>query len=155
MAEADPVPGPSADLTTFSTRKIYVYVLRNTPADARIKIKASFDREIRYTFNQVEVFNERDPMSPSIYILELPIDIDHEQRLLVGEANERWFVSTYRLRLSRKIPHLDKSFPDFKDDQDRDFPDPQSTTHYFLFDVNFAKNVMNSSPPGNSIRLFY
>ena len=148
MSEGDPIPGPSTDLTSFITRKIYVYVLRNTPADARIKIRASFDKEIRYTFNQVEVFSERDATSPSIYILELPIDIDHQQRLIVGEQHERWFVSTYRLRLSRKIPHMDKSFPDYKDDQDRELFNPRSTTHYFLFDVNFGKNVMNS-PPGN------
>ena len=150
--ESGPDLGPSTDLSTFVRRKIYVYVLRNSPPDARLKIKASFDHEIRYTFNQVEAFDDRGTSNPSIYILELPIEIDQEKRLIVNDNLGRWPVSTYRLRISRKIPRTDTSFVEYKDEQNREFLDPQSTTHYFIFDANFGKNML-SSPPGSFLLL--
>jgi hypothetical protein len=130
-------------------RKIYLYILRNTTAEEKFKIKAYFNNDIKCTFNRVEPFDERVPISPYIYRTELDLIIDKQDRLFINLQNDLIPIQTYRLRLSRKILQTDKTFRDYNDDKDRYIEDPRSTVHYFLFDVNFARNLVDS-PPGKN-----
>jgi hypothetical protein len=131
-------------------RTIYLYVLRNTSIDEKFKIKASFNNDIRCTFNRIEAFDEKKDISPYIYRLELNVTIDNDNRLYVNHQNAPVEIESYRLRLARKIPQTDRTFSDYKDEKDRYIDDPRSTTHYFLFDVNFSKNLVGS-PTGKNL----
>ena len=131
-------------------RKINLYVLRNTTADDKFKIKAYFNNDIKCTFNRIETFDEKVPISPYIYRAELDLIIDKHDRLFVILQNGSVPIQNYRLRLSRKIPQTDTTFRDYSDDKDRCIENPRSTVHYFIFDVNFARNLVDG-PPGKNL----
>jgi hypothetical protein len=131
-------------------RKIYLYTLRNTTADEKFKIKAYFNNDIKYTFNRAEAFDEKVPISPYIYRAELDLICDHQNQLCINHQNVLVPIQNYRLRLSRKIPQTDRTFRDYNDDKDRCIDNPHPIAHFFLFDVNFARNFVDG-PPGKTL----
>ncbi|CAF4430977.1 unnamed protein product [Rotaria sp. Silwood2] len=133
-----------------TSRTIYFYILRNTTVDEKFKIKAYFNNDIKYTFNRAEVFDEKKNNSPYIYCLELNLIIDDQDRLYINYQNGLVPIEHYRLRLSRKIPQTDRTFRDYNDDTFRYIDNARFTKHYFLFDVNFAKNFVDG-PPGENV----
>ncbi|CAF3343766.1 unnamed protein product [Rotaria socialis] len=133
-----------------TNRKIYFYILRNTTPDEKFKVKAYFNNDVKHTFHRAPGFDEQKQNSPYIYLLELDVIIDDQERLYIVDQNEQLQVQSFRLRLSRKIPQTDKTFRDYNDDKDRFIDNPRHNKHYFLFDVNFAKNLLDS-PPGENV----
>lgn len=132
--------------------KVYFYILRYTTSDEKFKIKAYINDDIKYTFQRApDLLEEFKSHNPYFYILELDLIIDGSNRFYINQENKLVPFSYYRLRLSRKIPQTDRTFRDYNDDKDRFINDPQGTKHYFLFDVNFAKNFVDSPPGKNYI----
>ena len=131
-------------------RKVYLYVLRSTTAEEKFKIKAYFSSDIKYTFNRDEAYDDKAVISPYVYRTELDLNIDNQDRLSVRLSNGSFPIQTYRLRLSRKILQTDKTFRDYNDDKDRYLDNPRSIVHHFLFDVNFARNLVDG-PPGKCL----
>ncbi|CAF3395094.1 unnamed protein product [Rotaria sp. Silwood1] len=134
----------------LTSQTIYFYILRNTTVDEKFKIKAYFNNDIKYTFNRAEIFDEKKNNSPYIYCFELDLIIDEQDHLYIHYQNDLLPIENYRLRLSRKIPQIDRTFRDYNDDTFRSIDSPRSTKHYFLFNVNFAKNFVDS-PPGENV----
>lgn len=128
-------------------RKVYLYILRSTGSDDKFKIKAYFNNDVKRTFTRIEGFDEQKPHSPYIYRVELDFTIDDQNRLFIKDNGEELMVKDYRLQLSRKIIMSDKTYRDYNDEKDRYIEDPRHIEHYFLFDVNFSKNLLDS-PPG-------
>ena len=136
---------------TLTQRKIYFYILRNTTIDEKFKIKAYINNDIKYTFTRVQTFDEKpSTTSPYIYFIEMDLIYDKQGHLFIRLPDGLLPIRNYRLCLSRKIPQTDKTFRDYNDDKDRYITNFDSTKHYFLFDVNFAKNFVDS-PPGKNL----
>jgi hypothetical protein len=131
-------------------RKIYLYILRNTTVEEKFKIRINFHNDIRYNFNRIDTFDEKMATSPYIYRVDLDLFIDNQNRLFINYQNTLVPIKDYRLYLSRKIFKSDSTFRDYHDDKDRYIDNPHSITHYFLFDVNFSKNLVDS-PPGKNL----
>jgi len=131
-------------------QKIYLYVLRNTTIDEKFKIKAYFENDIKYTFTRMEPIDEKSTNSPYIYRAELDLNINNQGRLYFNHENGPLLIEYYRLRLSRKIFKTDTTFRDYNDDTERRINNPHSTVHYFLFDVDFTRNLVDS-PPGKNL----
>jgi len=130
-------------------QKIYLYILRNTTIDDKFKIKAYFSNDIKYTFIRNGLIDENATNSPYIYRAELDLVIDNQGRLFYNHQNGLLPMQHYRLRLSRKIFNTDTTFRDYNDDKDRYINNPHSIAHYFIFDVDFAKNLVDSAPGKN------
>lgn len=131
-------------------QKIYLYVLRNTSIEEKFKIKAYFNNDIKYTFNRIETVEEKSTHNPYIYRAELDLIIDNQNRLYFNHYNGLLPISYYRLRLSRKIFNTETTFRDYNDDKDRYINSPFTAGHYFIFDVDFIKNLVDS-PPGYNV----
>jgi hypothetical protein len=153
MSNATPTTN-GIDLQLISPKpiqqKIYLYVLRNTTAEEKFKIKAYLNNDIKYNFERLEAFDEKLAINPYIYRAEVDLIIDPQDRLCVSLPYGLLQILNYRLRLSRKILQSDKTFRDYNDDKDRLIENPRSIAHYFLFDVNFARNLVDG-PPGKNL----
>ncbi|UJR36511.1 hypothetical protein I4U23_029232 [Adineta vaga] len=133
----------------WTTQKVHLYILRNTTIDEKFKIKAYLNNDIKYTFHRIESFNGQEAVCPYIYRADIDLILDTQDRVYVKLENGRLPITYYRLRLSRKIPHSDTTYRDYIDEKDRVFDNPRSTVHYFLFDVHFAKNIVDAAPGHN------
>jgi len=131
-------------------QKIYLYILRNTTIDDKFKIKAYFNNDIKYTFSRNALVDENSTNNPYIYCAELDLIINNQGHLFYNHPNGLLPIQNYRLRLSRKILNTDTTFRDYNDEKDRYIDNPYSTAHYFIFDVDFAKNLVDS-PPGKNL----
>jgi hypothetical protein len=127
-------------------------VLRNTTTEEKFKIKAYFNNDIKYTFIRMDSVDEKATTTPYIYRAELDFIIDNQSRLFYNHPNGLLPIQYYRLRLSRKLFNMDSTYRDYNDEKDRYINNSHSTTHYFLFDVDFAKNLVDS-PPGKNLFL--
>jgi hypothetical protein len=134
-------------------RKIHLYILRNTTADEKFKIKAYINNDVKYTFNRSEAFDEKVSISPYIYSTEIDLITNNQGHLCVNYQNNLLPIHFYRLCLSRKIPQTDRTFRDYNDEKDRYVGNPSPVAHFFLFDVNFARNFVDG-PPGKTLLTF-
>ena len=141
----------NSGVTNQLARKIYFYILRNTTIDEKFKIKVYINDDIKYTFTRIETFDEQ-PSTTRSYIYSVGLDLinDKQGHLFISLPEGLLPIRNYQLRLSRKFLQLDTTFRDYDDDKDRYITNFDSTTHYFLFDVNFAKNFVDS-PPGRNL----
>jgi hypothetical protein len=133
-------------------QKFYLYILRYTTTDEKFKIKAYINNDIKYTFQRMDPVDERSTNSPYIYRADLDLIIDNQGRLFCPLQEGLLPIEYYQLRLSRKIFNTDTTFRDYNDEKSRSIDKPYSTTHYFIFDVDFTKNLVDS-PPGKNLFL--
>ncbi|CAF1080280.1 unnamed protein product [Adineta steineri] len=127
-----------------------IYLLRCTTAEEKYKIKCYVNNDVKFNFNRDKAFDEKGSMSPYIYKAEVDLIINKQDHLFLKLQNGSLPIQNYRLRLSRRIPQTEKTYRDYNDDKERYFDNPRSTQHYFLFDVNFARNFADG-PPGTNL----
>ena len=140
--------GASESDSPIQTRqRIYLYVLRHTTTDEKFKIKAYFENDVKFTFTRLEPVDEKASSSPYIYRAELDLAIDSQRRLVFMDQQGSLPIRYYRLRLSRKIFSMDTTYRDYNDEKERVIDNPCAVSYYFLFDVDFARNRLDS-PPG-------
>jgi hypothetical protein len=135
-------------------QKIYLYVLRHTTIEEKFKIKAYFNNDIKFTFTRLESVDDKAANSPYIYRAELDLAIDSQRRLFYSDSLGLLPIRHYRLRLSRKIFNTDTTYRDYNDEKDRYIDNPYLISYYFIFDVDFARNVLDSPPGKNRLGRF-
>lgn len=140
------------NIPVTKNQKIYLYILRYTSNEDKFKIKAYFNNDFKYTFNRLEAIDEKATRSPYIYRADVDLILDNQNRLCFNGNNILIPVQYYRLRLSRKIFNTDTTFRDYNDEKDR-YMNSYTTSHYFLFDVDFMRNIVDG-PPGKKKTIF-
>jgi hypothetical protein len=146
--ENDPPISPSM----LTRQKIYLYVLRHTTIEEKFKIRAYFNNDIKFTFTRIETVDDKAPNSPYIYRAEVDVVLDNQRHLLCNTQIGLLPIQYYRIRLSRKIFNTDTTYRDYNDEKDRYIDTPYSISHYFIFDVDFARNLVDSPPGKNRLR---
>ncbi|CAF1549778.1 unnamed protein product, partial [Adineta ricciae] len=136
-------------ISSFTKHSIHLYILRSTTIDETFKIRAFLNNEYKYTFRRIESFNEQERTGPYIYRADVDLYLDTQDRPHIKLENGQVPIFSYRIRLSRKIPHSDTTFRDYNDDKERTFENLRTTVHYFLFDVHFTKNIVDAAPGSN------
>ncbi len=138
---------PTIGQLITTRQKIYLYVLRHTTAEEKFKIKAYFDNDVKVTFTRLESVDDKATSCPYIYRAELDLVIDSQRRLFYNDPIGLLPIQHYRLRLSRKLFSSDSTYRDYNDEKDRNIDNPYLHSYYFIFDVDFARNFVDS-PPG-------